>query len=142
MPCLCYLQIGLKLYSFQILIYKVKMKIIIISANFLEKMISQFLLIWAFFSVNTSLPCFSFPVCTKRSAWFWLLFCFCCLSFSPPPPSNGIGYFRSNASCAADVGKLKSSDEWENQTDAVEGYVWHCCEVAKVMIREKTSLKL
>lgn len=57
-------------------------------------------------------------------------------SFLLPHLSNGIGHSRSNASCAADLGKLQSSDEWENQTDAVERYVWYCCEVAKVMVTE------
>jgi len=42
---------------------------------------------------------------------------------SSPTPSNGVGHARSDASCAADLGKLQSSDEWENQTDAVERYV-------------------
>lgn len=40
------------------------------------------------------------------------------------------------------MGKLKSSDEWENKTDAVEGYVWYCCEVAKVMVKEERKQAL
>lgn len=50
--------------------------------------------------------------------------------------SDGACCARSYASCAANMGELKSADEWENQADAVERYVRHCCEMAKVITLE------
>lgn len=54
--------------------------------------------------------------------------CLLCLSFS-----NGASGARSNASCTANLGKLKGADEWKNQADAMERYVRHCCEMETVI---------
>lgn len=64
----------------------------------------------------------------KRINVSGLNLCLLCLFFS-----NGASSARSNASCTANLGKLKGADEWKNQADAMERYVRHCCEMETVI---------